>query len=164
MTPTGAILSPCRRYRYYLQRTWDEAKPRLCWIMLNPSMADEIANDATIRICMGRATLEGYGGIDVVNLFALRSTDPSALYDLFQNPISEPEQPGLNDEVIRRVALKAKDVICAWGTHGNHLERGRIIRDRLTIWGAVPTALKINKDGTPAHPLRIPYSTKPIPY
>lgn len=36
-----ALLSDDRRYRYVLSRTWDEAKPTVLFIGLNPSTADE---------------------------------------------------------------------------------------------------------------------------
>ena len=44
--------------------------------MLNPSTADGETDDATIRVCRGRALRMGYGGIIVVNLFAYRATSP----------------------------------------------------------------------------------------
>lgn len=160
---TSALLSADREYRYYLHRVWDDSKPRLCWVMLNPSTADERENDATIRVCMGRASLTGYGGIVVVNLFALRSTDPKALYDLFRDPVDAPGERGRNDEVIRAVVQRdGTDVICAWGKHGAHLKRGVAIHGKLQEWGAVTRALRLNKDGSPAHPLRISYTTTPI--
>lgn len=161
----SAMLSVDRRYRYYLHRVWNIDKPRLCWVMLNPSTADENTNDATIRVCMGRAALTGYGGIVVVNLFALRSTQPQGLYDLFIDPVDAKGESGTNDSVIRAaVQLPGTDVICAWGNHGAYLNRAAIIRGKLQEWGAVPKALKLNKDGSPAHPLRISYDTQPILY
>ncbi len=45
----GAILSG--RYRYLLWRTWDETCPRLLWVLLNPSKADEQTDDPTLRRC-----------------------------------------------------------------------------------------------------------------
>ena len=32
----GAELSPCRRYRYALWRIWDDSKPAVMFIGLNP--------------------------------------------------------------------------------------------------------------------------------
>ena len=75
----AAILSEDRKYRYVLLRTWDEAKPAVLFIGLNPSTADEEDDDPTILKCINYAKTWGYGKILMVNLFALRSTDPSIL-------------------------------------------------------------------------------------
>jgi hypothetical protein len=161
--PASAILSPCRKWRYYLQRTWVENAPRLGLIMLNPSTADETADDPTIVRCRARAMQMGMGGLDVVNLFALRATDPMELYDFFAEPISDPKQPGTNDAAIEGVARTAAMVICAWGKHGAHLSRGRIVLEKLRSWRVVPHALRINKDGSPGHPLYIALKHRPFP-
>ncbi len=50
------------------------------WVMLNPSTADHVHDDPTIRRCMGFARAWGYGGIAVVNLYAWRATDPGFDY------------------------------------------------------------------------------------
>lgn len=163
MNASSAILSDCGQYRYHLQRTLYEGGRRLCYIMLNPSTADALVNDATIRICMGRAIRMGYSGIDVVNLFALRSTDPDALYARSEMcAISEPSAPLRNDTIIGIVATRCETVICAWGNHGALHDRGKIVLMRLRDLGVKPMALRLNHDGSPAHPLRISYNMKPF--
>lgn len=153
---TGAHFSDCRLYRYRLWRYWDEAVAPATFIMLNPSTADEVANDPTVERCERRAREWGYGGLRVVNLFALRSPDPRALY-------ASPDPIGsANDAAIMDATDEAGIVICAWGAHGKHLQRGaavhRLLRDTCRV---KPHALRINGDGTPAHPLYLPYSLKP---
>jgi len=59
-------------YRYHLWRTWDETRPRLLWVMLNPSTADGETDDPTVRRCIGFSKGWGYGSIEIVNLFAYR--------------------------------------------------------------------------------------------
>jgi hypothetical protein len=76
---SGAELSACRTYRYRLWRQWDADLAPVVWVMLNPSTADESADDPTIRKCIGFAQRWGYGGIEVVNLYAYRSPDPRQL-------------------------------------------------------------------------------------
>ena len=50
-----ALLSEDRKYRYLLSRAWDEAKPTVLFIGLNPSTADEETDDPTIRKCINYA-------------------------------------------------------------------------------------------------------------
>jgi hypothetical protein len=74
---TDAKFSACRKYRYALWRTWDESKPNVMIIGLNPSTADENENDPTITRCINFAKSWGYGGVCVTNLFAYCATVPS---------------------------------------------------------------------------------------
>jgi len=74
----GAIVSDDGLYRYRLWRRWDAECPTMVWIMLNPSTADAEVDDPTIRRCIGFARREHCGGIEVVNLYALRATNPAA--------------------------------------------------------------------------------------
>lgn len=123
--------------------------------MLNPSTADELTNDPTIERCEKRAREYGYGGIKVTNLFALRSTDPAALHAAV-----DPIGPD-NDEAILDAYLTSRMTICAWGTHGAHLDRGRKVTEMLASIGAELYALDLTKDGIPGHPLYLPYSLHP---
>ncbi|TMF61888.1 MAG: DUF1643 domain-containing protein, partial [Chloroflexi bacterium] len=68
----GATFSADRRYRYRLWRRWDGARPVVAFVMLNPSTADARRDDPTIRRCIGFAKSWGFGGVEVVNLFAYR--------------------------------------------------------------------------------------------
>lgn len=150
----GAHFSPCRRWRYALWRFW-ALRPSLHFCMLNPSTADEEANDPTVERCERRAREWGYGGLIVTNIFAWRSTDPRALLE-----IADPIGPE-NDAVILRAYLAARDTICAWGTHGR--KRGvELVSGALS--GRCLYALALTNDGTPGHPLYLPYTNEPIPY
>ena len=140
---TNAQFSSCRRYRYTLWRVWDEGKPHVAFIGLNPSTADASQDDPTIRRCMGFARDWGYGGLLMLNLFAFRATDPAELLKA-RDPIG-PD----NDHFINTLAPTAARVVAAWGNHGQHLNRAAAVR------GSVPElyALKINQSGEPGHPL-----------
>ncbi len=76
---SSAVLSPDGVYRYQLVREWDRARPRVAFLMLNPSTADATQNDPTIRKCIAFARSWGCGSLEVVNLFAFRATDPREL-------------------------------------------------------------------------------------
>lgn len=152
---TGAIFSPDRKYRYKLWRIWDPTKRVLAFCLLNPSTADETANDPTVERCQRRAEMMGYGGLIVINVFAFRATDPCELYHA-EDPIG-PE----NNKYIFETAEEAGMVICGWGNHGNLMGRGKQILGDLQLAGKDPHVLKLNQDGTPAHPLYIGYKVKP---
>lgn len=154
----GAAFSPCRKYRYRLWRIWDKARSPLLFCMLNPSTADELANDPTVERCERRSRAMGYGGLVIVNIFAWRSTDPKMLYALADPVGSE------NDATILAEATKDGLVICGWGKHGALNERGSTVARMLLDNDVQPHALKINADGSPAHPLYIGYDVQPVPF
>lgn len=151
---SGAVFSDCRQYRYLLWRYWSDA-PKATFIMLNPSTADEVENDPTVERCERRARAMGYGGLRVANIFALRSTDPKALYT-HDSPIGQ-----YNDAAIIESVAGAGLVVCGWGRHGNLVGRGSYVLWLLRRSGITPHYLKLNKDGTPKHPLYVGYDVKP---
>lgn len=108
---SGATFSPCERYRYRLWRVWGAPQKRVLFVMLNPSTADDAKDDPTIRKCIGFAKRWGYGALDVVNLFAWRSTYPSVLLHA-----NDPVGPD-NDEMIAGAYTDAGAVVLAWGSH-----------------------------------------------
>ena len=146
-----ADISACGRYRYSLQRIWGEAPP-LAFIMLNPSTADANIDDPTIRRCMSFARREGCGGIIVVNLFALRATDPKELLKSI-----DPVGP-YNILVINSIidAPTPPRIVCAWGAHALALAQARKAIDfahsfRRQLWCLGRTRLKF----APRHPLYV---------
>jgi hypothetical protein len=155
---SGATFSEDRLYRYSLWRIWDEHKPRILFLMLNPSTADETTNDPTVERCQRRAVKWGFGGLYVGNIFAFRSTDPRALYKCV-DPIGRN-----NDYTIGAMIVASELVVCGWGEHGAYLSRGLQVRIVIAQHGKTPFALKVNKSGQPAHPLYIPYSAEPVEY
>lgn len=151
-------------YRYVLIRVWDKALPVIVFIMLNPSTADALVDDATIRACMAIARAQGCGGIVVVNLFAFRATQPMDM-KAARDPIG-PE----NDMHIARVLKwkKVKMVIAAWGADGRYMNRYYDVMSLVTLRHRIPLyCLGTTQHGAPKHPLargkgRIPHDFQPI--
>lgn len=152
----GAIFSNDRNYRYVLWRVWDDALPKVAWIGLNPSTADETKDDPTIRRCVGFARDWRYGGIYMLNLFAFRATSPKVMKAAV-DPV------GLeNDWYIRDYAgFRSKRVIAAWGTHGDHRNRAQHFAGKCELALA---CLGLTKGGCPKHPLYLPAATRLIVY
>lgn len=149
--PTGgAVFSEDRKYRYYLWRQWDETKPTIVFIGLNPSTANESKNDPTIRRVINFARDWGYGKIYMMNLFALVSPYPKYLIDCV-DPVGE------NDSYLFD-KCEGNDVLFAWGSFKAAKDRAKYVSSLL------PKAicLGLNSDGSPKHPLYIPSNTQPI--
>lgn len=146
-----AEISPCGLYRYRLTRTWGNAAP-LLFVMLNPSTADASDDDPTIRRCIGFARREGAGGIVVANLFAFRSTDPTAL-EIAPDPIG-PDNARWIETCVRETS---GPIVAAWGASVpkrlDLLVHMRIVAllplDRLRCLGWTAS-------GAPRHPLYLP--------
>lgn len=160
---TLASFSPCRLYRYRLSRIWDATVwKQLIVIGLNPSTADETVDDPTIRRCIGFAKRERCGELLMLNLFALRSTDPQNLLN-HPSPISERRFPGHNDFIIahatRTTELLEKLVVCAWGAHPMATDRGARVRESFRARKIPVHHLGLTKSGHPRHPLYLPSIT-----
>jgi hypothetical protein len=157
----SAKVSECRRYRYALTRTWKPREPEALFVMLNPSIADGLRDDPTIRKCIGFAQRWALGGIRVVNLFAYRATDPRELR-LAQKRGEDVEGP-LNTEHLLAHAIDANRVIVAWGAHANFYPQA--VRSTLAALGRKPLwSLGVTDGGQPRHPLMLPYSTALQPF
>lgn len=152
---TGATFSACNQYRYRLWRYWS-AEPAVLFLMLNPSTADETVNDPTVERCQRRAKAMGAGGLQVANIFALRSTDPAALYTA-ADPVGQD-----NDAAILAAANECAQVICAWGVHGEYQGRGDAVLAMLGGAGVTPHCLGTTKAGHPRHPLYVGYAVRPM--
>ncbi|MCG6904371.1 MAG: DUF1643 domain-containing protein [Rhodobacter sp.] len=151
-----AVYSDCEKYRYLLTRVWQPTGRRALFIMLNPSTATEVQNDPTVERCERRARALGFGAFRVTNIFAWRDTDPKAM-----RAAPDPVGPG-NDAAIRESCAWADQIICAWGTHGAHLDRGAQVT-RLLHGTRLPLFhLGLSKAGHPKHPLYISYSEQPV--
>ena len=153
-----AVYSPCEAYRYLLTRTWDDAGPRALFVMLNPSTATEFQNDPTVERCERRARALGFGAFRVCNIFAFRATDPKVMRAAL-DPVG-PE----NDAAIAASAPWADRIVCAWGSHGIHLDRGRAVERLLRTTGRPLHHLGLTRDGQPRHPLYIGYDRQPEPW
>jgi hypothetical protein len=157
----AAELSTNGLYRYSLTRAWDMDRPRpwVTFVMLNPSTADALVDDPTIRRCMRFARDWGFGGLEVVNLYAYRATDPSTIHEAADagiHPVGPDNHRALDE------ALKRQTVV-AWGAHPMAASRvdDLLARcdDPLWLW-----CLGMTKSGAPRHPLYVRADQPAIPW
>jgi len=145
-----AVMSPCGTYRYALSRPAEVPPERgtAMFLMLNPSIADATLDDPTIRRCRGFARSWGCNGLTVMNLYALRSTDPAGLW-------KHPDPVGPENEYhLRLAAREYGDVVCAWGAHAK-ADRVAAVTSLLREAGARLWCLGVTASGAPRHPLYV---------
>lgn len=153
----SAVISECGKYRYSLERAWDETKPKVMFIMLNPSTADENNNDPTIRRCINFAKSWGFGGLYVCNLFAFRATNPKELLNV-DNPFGDQ-----NIWYTKGLSEKVDTIICAWG---NEPILKKILKNENPFklldyaWHKL-FYLQLGKNATPKHPLYLRHDITP---
>ncbi len=153
-TAGAAGFSRCWRYRYWLRRSWDANLPQCAFIGLNPSTADAQTDDPTLRRCVDFAKQWGCGSLLLVNLFALRATDPRAL-----TAVRDPIGPRANIW-LRRAQHESTLLVAAWGNGGKLQNRGHTVT---TLLGAVQ-CLGVTAQNMPRHPLYCPKNTPLIPF
>jgi hypothetical protein len=159
------IFSPCRTWWYTLERVWAPpegyrgAREVAAFIGLNPSTADEVKNDPTVTRCINYARHWGFHGMFMLNIFALRSTDPRALYR-HPDPIG-PETNRYLTEVVQRREVSL--VVAAWGNHGALLSRGWNVINLVRNSGVNLYRLgELTKQGQPRHPLYLKRDLEPV--
>jgi len=157
-----AELSDDGVYRYKLGRVFDWPGKTALWIGVNPSTADAEIDDQSIRKLYGFAEKLQFRRWLVGNLFAYRATDVTELAKA-ADPIGR-----ANDAYLAEMVDEADVVVAGWGridkiplrlrdrvdqVANMIMSRGR----KLCCWGTC-------QDGSPRHPLMIPYSTRLEPW
>jgi hypothetical protein len=154
---TDALISDCGKFRYWLLRQWNPAMDLMAVIGCNPSTADAEKDDPTIRKVKGFAERLGYGGILMLNVGAFRATDPKKW-----RSATDPFGPGNTIEHLHTYLFKwhPRIIVAAWGKPLMLSERGQRRAEEIKkmilgmkCWGR-------NGDGSPRHPLMLPYSTE----
>ncbi|MBS3065725.1 DUF1643 domain-containing protein [Candidatus Pacearchaeota archaeon] len=142
-TRNYAIFSDCEKYRYVLERVWDDTKGKIMFIGLNPSTATEVKNDPTVSRMMSFAKRWNYGGLIVGNIFAFRTTFPSDLKKSV-DPIGKE-----TDKFLFENAKNSDKVVACWGNNAAFLHRGIQVRkliEKMECFG-------LTKQEEPKHPL-----------
>lgn len=145
---SGSLFDVSGKYRYSLWRAWSAYHPRIAFVLLNPSIADEERNDPTIRRCIGFARAWKFGSVEVVNLFAYRATNAKELLKV-DDPVGEE-----NNYYLVQAVERCATVVVGWGTRENLLGRDRQVLSLLVSKKDV-YCLGITKDGQPRHPLYV---------
>lgn len=157
------IFSQDRLYRYTLWRSWADDLFRnrtkegyVQFIGLNPSTADEVQDDPTIRRCMGFTKAWGYNLMCMTNIFAFRATDPNVM-KAQSEPVGES-----NDWHLIEIAKKSAVTVASWGVHGIHNQRAKAVQELFNKNNLKLHYLKLTKDKYPWHPLYLKSDLVPV--
>ena len=118
--------------------------------MLNPSVADEIKDDPTIRRLINFTKKFDYGGFLVGNIFT----------KITPNPKDIDRSKGISDknfEELFKLINKVDQIVYAWG---NSVEEHKLLKELVLS----PKCFGKNLNGTPKHTLYIPKNSKLIAY
>ncbi len=143
------------KHRYWLLRSWEESPRMILLIGLNPSTANDIQDDNTVRSCIRLTQQLGYGGFIICNLYSFITRDPKIL----QANMADAITIATNMYLVSMIA-KTHKTICAWGSW-------KFISDRATEVLAIinePYCFGCNGDGTPKHPLYLNSKAELINY
>ena len=158
-TGNVARLSDDEVYRWMLDRKL--GGPRVLGICgLNPSTADAHENDQTISKETGFALRWQCNWLWKVNAYGYRATKPTDMRLAAKRGVDivGPENDASVRECLQAVVDSAGIFLVAWG--GN-IEPSRQAELAYLIdeYDVAPMCLGTNGDGTPKHPLYLPYST-----
>lgn len=149
----GAEFSDCGKFRYVLWRTWDDSKPFVMCIGLNPSVAGKLdkngmeKDDPTIRTLIKFLTALGYGGLKMVNLYAIVESKSGNLNKY-------PDKLGNNDAWLKTTAHGVQKVIFCWGAFKGIEHRVKQVKEMFpSAWCFAKT-----KEGHPIHPMFLMWS------
>jgi hypothetical protein len=150
-----ALFSSDGLYRHWLSRTRTSGTGYLLWVGHNPSTAEGMKDDPTIRREMEFTWREGFRSMFKVNLMDLRATNPKDLLDtdLFVSS-------GVNYIHIRRLAKDAEAIVMAYGVvnKAHHTKMNRV-SDELHKFLDKQICLGLTQSGYPRHPLYVDGTT-----
>lgn len=141
-------------HRYRLSVIWDVTKSSCLFIMLNPSTADALQSDNTLNRCIGFAERDGFGSLEVVNLYSYRTKDVKELWESGQ--LHKPE----NDIRVREAIRTADKIIVAWGNDGARSGKYRSVLNWIHEAEETPYCLGKTASGMPKHPLFLSMDTE----
>lgn len=159
----SAVLSPCGRFRYRLERDVAAEGLVFAFFGINPSTADAELDDATVRKWRGFTRANGGRRFIVGNVFPLRATDVRELgNDLNADALKE------NRDHLQQIAKDADILVPCWGSRDKlpkrlHDHLGATL-DVLKSSGKPLRTLGFTASGDPKHPLMLGYATSLIPW
>lgn len=149
---SGAVFDYCQEHRLLLWRLWDD-RPRMLFVGLNPSTANELQDDPTIRRLCGFAQSWGYGGLYVCNVFSQVTPYPKDL--LPETAIHAGDTHAI------KMAVELTDLaVCGWGNGIEKAPYGQARANTIKGYLRAPMCFGLTSRGSPKHPLYLAKDAK----
>lgn len=145
---SGAILDHNRQHRLLLWRFWDD-RPRMLFVGLNPSTANELQDDPTIRGLCDFAQNWGYGGLYACNVFSQITPYPKYL-------LPETAVHPADTHTIKMAAELTVLAVCGWGDGIENAPYGIARANTIKGYLRAPMCFGLTSKGNPKHPLYLP--------
>lgn len=130
--------------RYKLMYEWDASKPKVLFIMFNPSSATLTKQvSLTGKRIIGWAERNDFGGVWIGNLFPYISSNA------IEVEVESEDERLINERYLLEMKKECTHVIFAWGAWELTSLRTKRIKELFPEGRAMGT----NTDGSPAHPL-----------
>jgi len=153
---TGAVVDHTRSYRFVLWRFW-AASPRVLFIGLNPSTANEYHDDPTVHRLLAFAAKWGYGGIYLCNVFSYRAKCPETLSAV--EAIHSANIPAIM--MASKLTVMA---IAAWGDGIEKVKNGKSVAEHIAKLVAPSFCFGLTRRGNPKHPLYLSSDAQLVDY
>lgn len=146
------------KYRFNLTRTINTDPLQVMFIGVNPSTATHTEDDQTTTKLIEFAKRWGYGRYVLFNVYPYRAAHIQDLA-IYQN-----EQASRNRALIAKSLNRSMLVVPMWGRlskiPGHLTHEIPRIENLISSSGIECRCFGTNKDGTPKHPLMLPYNTQ----
>ncbi len=162
-----ATFSPCRTWRYRLDRSLGGIGPRVAFLLHNPSIAAEETSDPTATRGIGYATAWDCSHLTYINPWAAVATKKADLWKM-----ADPVGPDNNFHIVtvaQEVARSGGFIVFAWGAVSPPIAMREVVASRLRVVEALVRAhcsdvraIGVTKDGAPRHPLMMRADALPV--
>lgn len=154
MDNSGAKFSDDKKFRLALWRIWEDDKPKVMYVGLNPSTANETKNDNTITKLVKASKHNGFGGFFMLNLYSYVTAYPEQLKGNWEI------MDGINNKHLLDYSGKADKIVFCWGNFKEAQEKASELKHAFSdAW-----CFKQNKNGSPKHPLYCKDNSVLIPF
>ncbi|WMD23909.1 DUF1643 domain-containing protein (plasmid) [Achromobacter seleniivolatilans] len=154
---SSAVLSPCEKYRYRLDREVQTSGDVFGFFGVNPSTADEKLDDQTVKKMRGFTQRNGGRRFIVGNVFSLRAADVSELSRA--SAVCGPDHM----RHLQKIVAEADILVPCWGSRGK-MPRALWpqLEEMLALLRASGKPIKhlgLTQSGDPRHPVMLGYDT-----